>query len=485
MRPLVIAQELSLVIVLLGLLMIIVPLIDLAYRGYPSTWFTIMGFTYTALGLLVYKLNAKLSGIQEPGFLDSVVAYSLAWLVVPALAAIPLYLETGISYVNSLFESVSGFTGTGLTVMVNLEKMKKGVLFWRGLMQWVGELGFVVFVAVLMPFFWRFSYVLYRLERPVRIFASLRRTARRIFFVYTVITLTGIAICIYLGVEPLDAVVHVMTAIATGGMSNYDSNYGRVFEYAPLSIYPITALMILGGTSFTILSYLMSGELKRALENEEFKAYLALCLVFFAFSSVLALQIQSSPTTALVYGGFNALSALTTTGFNIGDVGSFPPQLKLLFTAAMIIGSMGFSTAGGIKVARLIIVLKKLKSQIFRVLTAEAITPSVKLGDEVLDEREVSGALLFVLLHLFFVFLGASLIKAVLPSRDFMDAVFEATSAVGCVGLSTGITGPTAPLEVKVVLIVLMYLGKLEYLPLITALGILALRRYKAVLPVK
>ncbi|MEM1619111.1 MAG: TrkH family potassium uptake protein [Desulfurococcaceae archaeon] len=483
LRLIVILEEVVLIISLLGILMITVPLIDVIYGEPPSTWFLVLGLTYSVLGFASYKLITHKYKPTEPGLLESLCAYSLIWLLVPALSSIAMSLEALLPFEDAFFESVSGFTGTGLTIMRNLDSTKKGLLFWRGLMQWTGELGFVVFAAVIMPFFWRFGYILYSIERPVRISASLRKTAKSIFYMYSVITVVGIVICIYLGVEPLDAVVHTMTAIATGGMSTYDSNYQRVFEYAPLSIYPITALMILGGTSFVIIGYLLSGEFRRAWRNVEFRAYMVLC-VFFTLLSTLAVlpRVNWSLEKALTTGGFNALSALTTTGFNIGSVGELPPELKLILTLAMFIGGMSFATVGGIKVVRLVVLVSKFKSHVLKMITGGLVAPSVKLGDEVLDEHEVSSTVLFVFVHLFIVLLGAGLIKSILPGIDFVDAFFEATSAASAVGLSTGVTSQHIPLSAKIVLISLMYLGRLEYIPLLTLIGIVVARKYRVVL---
>lgn len=475
--------EVILIVSLLGILMLSVPLVDLAYNEAVSTWFLLLGLLYAVLGFLIYSVLTQSRWTVEPGLLESMCAYSLIWLVIPALSAVALSLETELPYEDTFFESISGFTGTGLTVMTNLESTKKSLLFWRGLMQWTGELGFVVFATVIMPFFWRFGYILYSIERPVRISASLRKTARRIFYMYSVITAVGIVLCIYLGVEPLDAVVHTMTAIATGGMSTYDFNYWRVFEYAPLSVYPITALMILGGTSFVILGYLLSGEFGKAWKNVEFKAYIALCIFFSLVSALVLLpKVNWSLEKALTLGSFNSLSALTTTGFNIGYISALPPELKLLFICAMFIGGMSFATVGGIKVVRLVVLVSKFRSHVLKMMTGGVVVPSVKLGDEVLDEHEVSSTILFTVFHFFAILLGAGLIKTVLPSLDFVDVLFEATSAASAVGLSTGITSPHIPLSVKVVLIALMYFGRLEYIPLLTLIGIVVIRKYKALL---
>ncbi|MEM0469648.1 MAG: potassium transporter TrkG [Desulfurococcaceae archaeon] len=480
MRLLAIVEGFLSVTMLLGLLMLTVPLIDAIYREPVSLWFLTVGLACTVTGYVLYKLVEHVGKVVEMSLLESMITYSLAWLLLPAISAVALSLESSIPYEDALFECISGFTGTGLTVMMGLDSTKRSILYWRGLMQWTGELGVVVFTAVFLPFFWRFGVILYSLERPTRISASLRETAMKIFYIYSLVTVLGIVTCVYLGVEPLDAAVHVMTAIATGGMSNYDANYEKVFQYAPLSIYPITILMIIGGFNFVTLSRILGGEFKRAWESEEFKAFIYLNITFMGISMLTVLPtVNWSLENSLLYGVFNALSALTTTGFSIGRLGSMSDHVKLLLTLAMFIGCMSFSTGGGIKVVRLVILCKKLKSYIVSFLTGGTVSPDIRLGGDVLDEREVANALIYIILHLSALLVGASLVKAIVPGVDMVDAVFETTSAASNVGLSVGVISAHAPLGVKIVLMALMYFGRLEYLPLIAFTGLLLYRKYR------
>lgn len=480
MRLLAVVEGVLSVITLLGLLMLTVPLIDVIYREPISLWFLVTGLACTVAGYMLYKLVEHASRLIEMGLLESMITYSLTWLLLPAISAVAFSLETSIPYEDAFFECISGFTGTGLTVMRGLDAAKRSILYWRSLMQWTGELGVVVFTAVFLPFFWRFGIILYSLERPTRISASLRETAMKIFYIYSLVTVLGIVACVYLGVEPLDAAVHAMTAIATGGMSNYDANYEKVFQYAPLSIYPITILMIIGGFNFVTLSYILDGEFKRAWKSEEFKAFVYLNVAFMAISLLVVLPaVNWSLESSLVYGTFNALSALTTTGFSMGQLGSMGDHVKLLFTLAMLVGCMSFSTGGGIKVVRLVILCKKLKSYIVSFLTGGTVALDIKLGEDILDEREVANALIYVILHLSALLIGASLVKTIMSDVDMVDAVFEAASAASNVGLSVGVTSAHAPLGVKIVLMALMYFGRLEYLPLIALTGLLLYRRYR------
>lgn len=466
---------------LLGFMMLTVPLIEVLWGVEVSLWFLIFGLIILVPGLLV-RSQVKMS--VEITLLDSIIASVMMWLLFPAVSAIPLSLTLKISYLDAFFENVSGFTGTGFTVLRGLDKMSPGILFWRALAQWSGELGFVVFAMVFIPYFYRIGLSVYGLERPVKLETSFYATAKRLVWIYTLLTIVG-AVALYLsGMEPFDALVFSMTGVATGGMSNYDANYDYVYRQAPLTVYPLIAVMILGATNFALLDRLLKGDVKSVVSNEEFKLYVV-ALTLLGVLNVVAVywgNYSSSFQEATISGLFNAISALTTTGFNIGSIGDLPPGSKLVLVTSMIIGGMTFATAGGIKVLRLLVFLKWFKTTSENLVTGRKVSLKVKLDRHIVGEVEIATALLGIVVHLLAVMTGSAIIKLIMPERDFLDALFEASSAAGCVGLSVGIIGQTAPPLVKATLIPLMILGKLEYLPLYGLVGILMVRKYFKIL---
>ncbi|MEM4757477.1 MAG: TrkH family potassium uptake protein [Desulfurococcaceae archaeon] len=481
MRFLSIINNIGELLLVLGIFMVVIPLVDLVCNEPISMWFLLFSLVYISIGFISFALTYRAQSF-EMGIIDALLVYSSAWLILPLISAIPLSMELGIPFIDALFESISGFTGTGLTVIPDLDNLKKSILFWRALMQWTGELGFAVFAMVFVPFFWRYGLIVYSLERPSRIHASLRRTARQLLNIYLILTVAGVLACYYTGMNILDAVVHTMTAIATGGMSTYNMNYQKVFEYAPMSIYPISALMFLGGTSFIVLNLLLNGELRKIWSNEEFKLYIVMSMALPIASTVLILpHVKWSLRDALIYGFFNTLSGLTTTGFNIGSISTLPPSIKLMIIAGMFIGGMSFATTGGIKLARFLILLKKARSYVVHFATAGKASLPVRFNGVILDDDEIANNVFFIVLHSLAILIGAGVIKSVLPDTDFIDAFFEATSAASAVGLSTGITSQTTPFFVKIALISLMYLGRLEYLPLIALLGVTVFRKYSTI----
>lgn len=465
----------------LGAFMLVVPLVDLIYRDTPSIWFLAFAIIYISLGLsgsLIRKLKELLEA-EPMGPLEALTSSAIAWLLIPLEASIPLALTLGLSPIDAVFESMSGFTGTGLTILSGLDYMKKSIILWRAVMQWSGELGFVVFGMLFFSYFSRFGFLVYGIERPVRIEYSFYKTARRLLGIYISLTVLGIVLLNLSGADLFDAVVHSMTAIATGGMSSHDLNYRYLFNVSSLTVPAGILIMFLGGANFNVLDKILSGKWREALEDEEFRLYIAIAALSMAVLALIYSIYEGMDWGLALYAGFfDSISALTTTGFNIADMGKLSDTSKALLVALMAIGGMTFSTAGGIKIYRLLILLKGIRKSGAELILGERYRP-IKINERVVEDREIAATLVLVVIHIFAIAVGALLIKLFVgDSFTFLDSLFEAASAASCVGLSSGITTSAAPLGAKVVLISLMYLGRLEYLGMFLLIGYISTRRY-------
>jgi len=471
-----IVKVLGMLNMVLGIMMLSVPLIDMITLNPISVYFTITAAILIAVGWFSSRIEA------EPlGLIESIVTASIAWPLLSFEASIPLMLSLNINWIDAFFESVSGFTGTGFTILANINALPPSIVTWRSIMQWTGELGIVVFAMLLFPYFHRYGARVYGLERPVKIEASFYRTAQRIVSVYVLLTIAGILACIYAGMNLYEAVNHTFVGIATGGIPMYDEGYERVFARAPYTYIPITALMILGGMNFVLLDKLIRGEFKAVWRSEEFRAYIALILVFtVAITASYTLVEGYNPIYALIYAPFNLVSGLTTTGFSLGSIRDLKPLTKFILIVAMFIGGMAFSTAGGIKIYRFVILVKKLKSTALSMITLGGFEKPIKIDGNILDESEVASNTIFPLIHMFAISVLAAIMTVY--GYNFIDALFEATSAASCVGLSTGIVSPASPLGIKVIIILLMLLGRLEYAQIYLVLGYFTGRRVLEVL---
>ena len=449
------------ILTILGLLMILVPLVDVIYGEPVSIWFLVVGEALVLTGLLASKIKAP-----PLTSLEALLVAAIGWVSVSFIGAAVLKLQTGLPFIDTLFESVSGFTGTGFTVFY-LSGMKHSIIFWRCLMQWAGELGFVVFAMVLIPYFYGVAKNLYGVERPVKIEASFYRTAAQLLTIYVVLTLAGSVTYVAAGMNFFDAICHMMTTIATGGMSTYDDGYQHIFFRAPLTYVPVFIFMILGGMNLYDLYNLTTGRFKALLKSEELKCYLASLVIIssLVFVSYVLVDKVHDLWYAFIASFFNNVSGMTTTGFSIGSLAELSDTTKALITIGMVIGGMSFSTAGGIKSFRLLLILKKFKNNIESLVAPPTAVKPIAVGGRVVNESDISHAMLFILLHIAAIMAGAILISSY--GYTLTDSLFEAASAASCVGLSVGIVTPTAPAGVKLTIMTLMILGRLEYLHLI------------------
>lgn len=457
--------------IVVGLLMLSVPLIDLLTFKPITLSFTFFAVFLILLGYYLQQIEAK-----PIGLLEGIVATSIAWPLISLEASIPLMLSINISFVDAWFESISGFTGTGFTVLTGIDYMKPSIVTWRSIMQWSGELGVVVFAMVLFPYFYRLGASAYGVERPLKIEASFYMTAHRLIRIYLVLTVAGIVSYVYAGMNFYEAFNHVLTTVATGGMSTYDAGYQVIFDRAPLTYIPVIVLMFLGGMNFVLLDRLLQGDLGRIWRSEEFRTY------FYTMTVLVTLTILSYHFIdrydlfySIVAGPFNLVSAMTTTGFSIGSIADLSTTTKLILVASMYFGGMIFSTAGGIKSFRLLLILKKMKYSAISTILGGKMEKAMRVDGKPVDETELSQALLFSFIHLLAIFIGATFMT--IYGFSFVDTLFEATSAAGCVGLSVGIVAPTAPLGVKLTIMALMLLGRVEYIQLFMILGYIAGRK--------
>ena len=458
MNPRNIAKSLLALLIVLGILMLTVPLVDLLYEEPLSKWFLVVGLALVLIGYIGSKIPAS-----PLTTLEALTVAALAWVMISLISALVLHLETGYSIVDTVFESVSGFTGTGFTVF-SVDGLKHSIIWWRSLMQWSGELGFVVFAMVLIPYFYSVARNLYGIERPIKIEASFYRTALQLILIYVVLTIMGTLAYIVTGMTPFEAVNHVMTTVATGGMSTYDQGYSVIFTRAPLTYIAVFIFMVLGGMNLYDLYKLLGGKLRELISSEEFRYYIysLTTISLLVFLSYVFVDRVGDIWYAFYASIFNNVSGMTTTGFNIGTIAGLSTTTKALITLGMFIGGMTFSTAGGIKTLRLVIVIKKFKRFIMSMFLKQNIVKPITIDKKIVSDAEASSALLFVILHAFMAFSGAVLLSAY--GYSFIDSLFEATSAISCVGLSAGVVSQAAPAGVKMIISALMLLGRIEYL---------------------
>ncbi len=426
------------------------------------------GIAFLAYGTLKYSLSLRPKA-DELSMSQSLVLSVLFFAFVSLLgsfAYFPFFSGSGAEvFVNSLFESVSGFTTTGLTAFSTVNHLPISLRIWRAETQWIGGLG----IITLFVFFLRRDrgdkndipgqqqgvstmHALYQAQGlGEKIEASFSKSAARILRIYIAYTLVGVLALAVLGMGWLESLGTVFASVSTGGFTMSDN-----LALSPSLAVALMFLMLLGSTSLVVHSLVFRGRFREALRNRELRLFFA--LVAFA---LLVSWLFFPHALFLV---FHFVSALTTTGFSLVGVNVFPPLVFLLLVGFMIIGGSQGSTAGGIKLGRLIVGMKGVQWAVRKLgLPPKAVVP-FKLNGEAVDKARVIMAHVFIVSYLVFFVAGALLLAA--SGFTLRDAVFLSASSIGTVGLSTTDISQAA-LFPKLVMIVQMFLGRLEIFPVL------------------
>jgi len=393
---------------------------------------------------------------------EAMVIVTLAFVLNPLLMSWPL-AAYGLPAVDALFEAVSGVTTTGLTTLVHVEGLPHGFLFARTWMQWYGGLGFAVLAVALLA---HHAQALRRLVEPGAsglLASSVRMYARRVLTVYALLTLAGILLIHSAGLAPFDALAHGLAAISSGGFSTFDRSLG---DPLPASVAAAVMFVALCGAIALPLYHNALRHGPRALFMDVevralFSALLLLTGVLFAWFW----HTGMAPWDALRHALSTAVAAQTTAGFSTLEVANldvFPMGLMIL---AMAVGGSVGSTAGGIKLLRVLILLRLIQSWLRRAAAPEHAVVLARLGGRRLEDEEIQRALLVILLFVLLVLLSWLVFLAY--GYAPLPALFEVVSAAGTVGLSTGISADGLPTLLKLVLCLDMLAGRLEIVALL------------------
>jgi trk system potassium uptake protein TrkH len=419
---------------------------------------------------------------EEPKIRHAMIVAALAWIIVPLYSTIPIFFIEKMPFIDCMFECVSGWSGTGLTMVIREDLLSHSIQFWRSLMQWIGGVGVIVLMISILARPGTGAYSLYKSEgRVEKIHPSIVSTVKtmwKIFFIYTILGVFLLWLCRM----PLwDAINHAMTGIATGGFSVVDNSIGTYDS--PLIDYALIPIMIAGAVSFVVHYRMIRVNYKIFFTDPQNRAFFLIAGIAIAFITYLNLKTYAALPTSFRFSSFQFISALTCTGFQTANVQAWSESSKLLLSLAMIIGGAAGSTVGGIKLIRIILLYKGVVWKFKKVSLSPTAVISCKLGSKSLslDEanEEVAEAGLISFLWLFFLLMGVLvLLQTIPPQYTLGDAILEVASAQGNVGLSTGITGPWMGALSKVTLMFNMWIGRLEIFPVLMLLRLIIKRGF-------
>lgn len=449
-----------------GVAMLLALLVSLIYNEPDKAGIAISSAINIVLGTVIIFLTRNVS--KDIGKREGFIIVSLVWILFAFLGSLP-YIFTGTipKLTDAFFETMSGFTTTGASVLNNIESLPHGILFWRALTHWLGGMGIIVLSLAILPVFGIGGMQLYIAEvpgpTPDKISPRIRQTAAAMWLVYVLFTLIQ-TLLLWIGKMPLfDAICHSFATMATGGFSTKQASIA--FWPSPYIQYVIILFMFLAGTNFTLTYFVLRGKFRPLLKDEEFKYY-GIFVLFFTFLIFAGLLkwvpggIEESFRNAL----FWVVSIMTTTGFATVDYLLWPPVLIIILFAVFFIGGSAGSTGGGLKVMRIVMLFKNGYYELKRMVHPNAVIP-LKFNKHVVDSRIMNNVLAFAVLYM--IIFGISTIILMVVEPDLETAMGAVASCLGNIGPGLGSVGPMFSYsEVhpfgKWFLSFLMLLGRLE-----------------------
>ena len=397
----------------------------------------------------------------------AVVAFG--WLSVGLLGAVPLWLSGQIpSFTDATFESISGFSTTGASILSDIESRSHGTLFWRALTHWLGGMGIVLLAVAILPLLGVGGMQLYRAEVPgpvaERLTPRIRETAKRLWAVYFLLTVLEIAALLIAGMGPFDSVCHSFATLATGGFSNHNASVGGYGSAAVEWI--ILVFMLLAGANFSLHYLALTGRWRVYPKDEEFRFYLSIILFCtLLLAGVLAANhFYPSWHDTVRHTLFQVISILTTTGFGTSDYLLWPPVAHALLLVLMTVGGCAGSTGGGIKVMRVFILLRAAKLELKKILHPRGVF-TLWFNDRAISPSLTTNVLGFFLLYMVVYITGVLILT--FGGRDIVTSVGATAATLGNIGPGLGLVGPTCNYAFfagweKWLLVLFMLIGRLE-----------------------
>lgn len=422
----------------------------------------ITGFALT----LIFRPGSKVIYAKE-GF----VIVSLAWLALSAVGALPFYISGEIpSFIDAFFETASGFTTTGASILTDVEAMSKGLLFWRSFTHWVGGMGVLVFVMAIIPTVSDRSIHLLRAEAPGpvvgKIVPKMKQTARILYIIYIALTFIEFVLLFAGGMPLFDSIVH---AVGTAGTGGFGIKADSLASYSPYIQWVITAFMLIFGVNFNLYYFVLIKKFKSAIKNEELLTYAIIVLFSVATITMNIRPLYEGISESLRYAAFQVAAVISTTGFATADFNQWPGMSKTILLLLMFIGGCAGSTAGGFKISRIVMLFKTIKRELQKLLHPRAVA-AIRLDGKRVDEKTISSLASYLAIYALFFCVVVFLLG--FDKFDLETNISVAASCVNNIGPGLGAAGPASsyaefsPFS-KVLLSLTMLLGRLEIFPLI------------------
>lgn len=433
--------------------------------------------TILITGMVGFILSRNKSHDKHINAKEGLTIVAIGWISISLLGALPLYISGSTpTYIDAFFEIVSGFTTTGATVIPNVEILPKGILFWRSFTHWIGGMGILVFTLALLPALGIGGFQIFKAESPGpiagKIAPRIKDTAKILYITYFTITVIQVLFLKLGGMSLFDSLIYTFGTVGTGGFANKNASVGA---YNSTYIHlVIGSFMVLSGVNFSLYYFLFKGKIKDVLRDEELRFYFA--IVFIAVTAIAINLFKTSYSNiglAFRDSFFQVGSIITTTGYSTVNFDIWPTFSKAILLLLMFIGGSAGSTAGGMKVIRILITIKLIKREVLKIFHPRAVIP-VKLNDKTLPNETIAGINSFTGLYLIIFVLSTILVS--LEGVDLVSAASSVAATLGNIGPGLGFVGPTRTFGgysqiTKAFFSVLMLLGRLELFTIIALLA--------------
>ena len=456
-------------VVLLEAAFLVLPMaVSLLYGERCAVSFGLTILVALAVGFLLTFLCRGSHGTSS--IKDGFMIVALTWIMLSAIGALPFVFSREIpSYVDAFFETVSGFTTAGATILTDVEALSRGMIFWRSFTHWIGGMGILVFVVMLMKTTDRSINIL-KAEMPGptvdKLAPKSRDTARILYLLYISLTVLETVLLLLGGMGLFDSVVHSLSTAGTGGFGAYNASAAN---FSPYIQWVLTVFMLLFGVNFNLYYLLLLGRVRDIFRNTEFKVYLGIIAAAVTIITVDILPLYQSFSTSLRQASFQVAAIMSTTGFVTADFTVWSPLSKTLLLLLMFLGGCAGSTAGGLKLSRIIILCKMARRELRRTLRPRVVDV-IKMDGHRLEEQTAHSVAVYFALYMLCI--GALLVALSFSPFDLETNLFSSVSCFNNVGPAFGMAGPVGnyslyPPVLKLLLCVGMLLGRLEIYPML------------------
>ena len=466
----IVTKVLGKILMVESILMIPSLLVSIFYNQYDKLPFLISIILTLVLGFIMSKIKPKCTRIKSK---EGLAIVTFGWILCSIFGALPFVISNTIpSWIDAFFETVSGLTTTGATIVDNVEALPNGILFWRSFTHWIGGMGILVFTVALLPAMGVGGFQIFKAESPgptaERIVPRIKNTAKILYITYFTMTIIETILLVLGGMSVFDSLVNTFGTVGTGGFAIKNASIGA---YNSSYIHMVIAIfMFLSGINFSLYYAIYKGKWRDVLKNEELRLYTLIVVV-----SVILIALNLNPLMyhnmgiALRDAFFQVSSIITTTGYATVDFDQWTTFSKAILFLLMFLGGCAGSTSGGMKNIRILVLIKLIKREICKIFHPRAVI-HIKDGDKTIHDDTIASISSFFALYIIIFIIGTVLIS--LEGLDLVSSASSVAATLGDVGPGFGFVGPTHTYSAfsnysKLLLCLFMLLGRLELFTII------------------